>query len=924
MRKILLASVLILAGAGAAGGWYVLNHRDPLQDAKVLLRKGDVRGAALELRSAVRDDPSNPEAHALLGELKLASGDPIAAEREIKQAIRLHWKGAGATAVLAQAYIGQAKWQAILDEIPEHGDTPEQTAYYLMAHALAKRGTKDPAAANALLAQAERLAPQNAEVHVVAARFALADGDTATALKQLDSALALEPQRTEALQLKARLLNASGDRAGALAQLDRAVESAPTRADVLVERAALLLAQGQDAKAREDVAAALKRSPNDRNALFVDVVLLVRERKFAEADQILQKLDPVIANFQRGRYFKAMVKAALGQKSQAEEAAQSYVAHNPDDPDGVRLLARIQLDSGRPGRAVPVLVKAVSAGQTDPETLDLLGRAYAMEGNRAEADNVFKKASAATSDPKRLAELASARLQLGDLAGAATDFQRSLEIGPSQAAAEALVATALKMGDLDRAQAALDRLRQQYGDTESAQLLAGMIKAARFDREGALEQFRATARAFPNSVRARLNEAQILLQLQRPEQAVPVLQGVLDQAPAQPEALSLLVQALTLQNRPADALKAVERARAAEPTNLGIIKGEAELLARLKDYDRAIKLLESTKVGGRVPPGLLPTLGQIQLAAGQTEAAKKTFATLVAEEPNNTGAALANINLLIQLKDFDAARKAADQAIEKRPGDPALLEARVAVEMRDKGVGPALQTAERLQSNPANMPAAAALKGKVLMAAQRYKDAADAFAAELKQNPSSQLAVQLAEATRAAGDPAEADAQLRRWLSAHPDDADVAMALSSSDIKAHRYDDALRNLRVVLDKRPNDPIALNNLAWIYQQKGDLKQARILAQRSFEQLPTPEIVDTLAWTMVLQGEAAKALPLLRSAAAANPNNTSIKYHLAVALKDVNRRDEAASLLRTVLDSGAGTFEEKPAAERLLAELTQTNR
>src|SRR5206468_11377315 len=107
-------------------------------------------------------------------------------------------------------------------------------------------------------------------------------------------------------------------------------------------------------------------------------------------------------------------------------------------------------------------------------------------------------------------------------------------------------------------------------------------------------------------------------------------------------------------------------------------------------------------------------------------------------------------------------------------------------------------------------------------------------------------------------------------------------------IGAGRYADAERNLQLTLAQRPNDAVALNNLAWIYQVRGD-KRARQTAHRAYMIAPTPASGDTLGWILVSDGEAAKALPVLQGAAVARPDNASVKYHLAVALKDLNRSD-----------------------------------
>ena len=522
MRKVLLASSVILLVAAGGGGWYILEHRNPLQQAKLLLSKGDYRSAGLQLRTAVRDSPSNAEAHALLAQLDIASDDPIAAEHEIREAMALHWDEAASLAVLSQAYMRQNKWTEILKEIPTKGATPEQTAYYMMTRAVAQRGLKNVDGSAETLAEAERLAPQNAEVHLVAARFAQQDGHLDHALDEVDRSLAIEPTRIDALQFKSQLLLAKGDLPGALTQITQAIDGAPNRLDLLIERAALYLTLNDDAKSKADVSAVLERDEKNVPARFVSAVLLIRQNKFVEADGELQRIDPLLDRFQRGLYFKALVKARLNLNSQAEDAIMTYIGRAPRDPDGIRLLAQIELSTRHAARAIPYLVKAVQGGQRDAETLDLLGRAYAMNGNAPEAEATFQQASSTAKSPADLTRLASARLQVGDLSGAATDLQRSLDIAPTQpGAGEALVATALRLGQLERAQQALDQLRQQTGDTEAVGNLTGLLKLARLDPQGALDAFADTAKRFPDATAPRLNEAKVLLQLNRPSEMTP-------------------------------------------------------------------------------------------------------------------------------------------------------------------------------------------------------------------------------------------------------------------------------------------------------------------------------------------------------------------------------------------------------------------
>ena len=76
---------------------------------------------------------------------------------------------------------------------------------------------------------------------------------------------------------------------------------------------------------------------------------------------------------------------------------------------------------------------------------------------------------------------------------------------------------------------------------------------------------------------------------------------------------------------------------------------------------------------------------------------------------------------LTRIKDFDGARQVANDALQRQPTSLPLQQARVRIDLLDKGIEAALQTADRLSSNPSNMPTAGVLKGGLLMGAQRYQ-----------------------------------------------------------------------------------------------------------------------------------------------------------------------------------------------------------
>lgn len=922
-----VAAVVLAVGAG--GGWYFYTHNsNPMKRAEELAAKGDLRGAQLEFRNAVRDNPNSADAHLRLAQTQMQLSDPVAAEKEFKAARDLGGDRWAIIPQLGSVYMAQSRYQDVLTEVPPEGPKPPEAprpdiaAKNLMLRSMAQVGMNDVSGAVASLALAEKLAPENVEVLLTSARLALALRDYPLAEKKADEALKLDPKQIEGLLMKGQILAAKGDTEGALKFSDQAVALDPNSTAARLDRANRLMIAGQDAKSQADVAAVLALQPRNAGATYLNGVLMVRAGKYADAQLELQKLGPVISRFPRALYFQALAAANLGQVEASIDLANRYVARAPNDADGVRLVARAELSAQRPERAVAVLTKAIAGGQNDGQTLDLLGRSYSLLGRNPEAIETFKKASALSpNDPLILTHLASSEMQSGDPGKAAAALEKSIEIAPNQPnSGEALVAAALAAGDMDRADQALNRLRAQVGETEAVGILTGMLKLGRLDLDGGRAAFAATLKLFPDSLNAKLNLAKVLILQNRRAEGDALLREILAKDPTFLPALNTSVQLQVQDGQFPQAIQALEAARAAAPKNLAFTSMISDVIVRSGDPRRAVAMLQAMRSNEELPPVLLAALARAQVAAGLTDDARNTYRDVLKVTPGDLDIRRAQVDLLLRNKDVDGAMASLREALALAPGNIGLMSTMVNLETQTKGVDAALRLAEQLRNTPSNLPNSTVLKGDILMLAQRTAEAVEAYRLEYKTNPTTPLLLRLANALSVNGKDDEAATYLREGLARTPDEPDTAQMLGLLDVKAKRWDDAAKNLTTVLSKRPNDPVAMNNLAWVYQVKGD-SRARNLAQRAYLQAPTPETGDTLGWIMVKQGDAKTALPLLQQATAQRPGDPTIKYHVAVAMNDSGRKEDAIKLLQPLVN-GPEAFDDKGEARKLLEVLSPT--
>ena len=195
-----------------------------------------------------------------------------------------------------------------------------------------------------------------------------------------------------------------------------------------------------------------------------------------------------------------------------------------------------------------------------------------------------------------------------------------------------------------------------------------------------------------------------------------------------------------------------------------------------------------------------------------------------------------------------------------------------------------------------------------------------AYTEAAKTTPSSLLTNRLAAALLRSGQKDEANTLLADWLIKHPDDLAATEQAAEANIASDQLDAAAAYLEQILKTRPHDPVALNNLAWVMQQKGNNARAERLGRQAYVLSPGAQTADTLGWILTTSGDVPNGVLLLRQASSETNSDPRIIYHYAVALIDTGDRVEAKKQLEFVVGK-PGDFKEKAEAQKALDELSK---
>ncbi len=898
-----------------------LTEQEHIQRAKDYEDKGNLKGSIIELKNAIQKNPNSPQARLLLGQAYVNAGQGADAEKELKRAGELGIGQESIKVPMGEALLLQQAYQKVLLDIVPGADTsPMNLARINRIRADALMGLGQHEAACTLYAQVLEKDPKHIPAYWGMTHCAVASKDINAARAHLDAAFRIEPKNPGTWLLLGDLEHTLDDHTAAEAAYAAALKIAPDDLQSLANHAMVLITMGKHDLAGKDIVKLRKLAPQDLRGGYLNALLDYRQGRYAEAISTLQEVLAAAPNHQPSILLAGAVAYALGDYEQAAAKLGLVLGQAPGNAYTRKLLAATQIRLGEPDKARETLKPLLGSITDDPQVQNLFGGAHMAAAEFNKAGDYFEKAIAIDPDSHATrTQLGLARLLARESEAAVTELGSAarLDLKGETQADMLLVIAHIDRREFDKALKAAAALEKKQPSNPTVFNLKGGAFLGKNDTVNARKSFEHALRLNPGYLPAAKNLAHLDLQESKPEAARKHFQNILAKEENNSRAMVELAKLWLAGGDEKQAVSLLERAVKTDPKSVEAYRLLVNHHLRYKRTPRAISLAREALAANPDHPDALYTLGLAQLAADDVISALSTFKRLATLAPKSPEVHYRLATAQIAAKDLAGAQQSLQAALKL---SPKALDLHVALfqlmQMRGRG-DEAIRLTQNLQQLHPKVATGFSLEGDALVKAEQHARAAGAYAKAFDRAQNGTLISKLHRSLALAGKRAEADARLAAWLKLNPDDLPTRVYLARDHAEAGRNRQAIEQYEHILRKR-QDPVLLNNLAWLYLEEKDPK-AKATAEQAYKLASkSPFVQDTLGWILVQGGDSARGLDLLRQAASLAPDNPSIRYHLAIALAQTGDKTAARKELNQALRPGK-PFAEAEHARKLLREL-----
>jgi putative PEP-CTERM system TPR-repeat lipoprotein len=888
--------------------------REDLESAKDYFASGEPKAAVLELKNALRKDQALGEARWLLGMSYLQGGDSASAVKELERANSLNYNPDLTIPAYANALLAQGKFDQVARISDSRLSSPESKISLYNSQALAKLEKGENRGARELIDKIFAIDPESEVAQLAQAQLSLSVGELESAQSTLEELIVADDKNAAALKTLGRVQTLQKDNEAAAETFDKVLTLEPGNLEILHKSTMMALQNEDYKKAQQGVAKLLRAMPKDPSANFIKGFLELRAKRYDTATKHLQLAEPITAQYPQNALFLAQAHLVNGHLESAAASAERFYNLVPGSVRGRKLLTIIRLEQRDYVAAEELILPVAKANPNDTGALRLL---------------------------------ANAQLGLQKVDQGISTLARITQLEPDSADALVRLGAGLLMdGEPEEARLHLETALELKPDHQRADFLLALSLLEQGENEKALDIVRDMAEKNPEEAMPHNLEAWILVRAGRESEARDVYERLLEKWPADPGANHALGQKALEAEDFATAGKYYEAILKGDPNHLpsliqlGLVRaaqGNNDELVRLLEkaieaHPKAIQprvvlaryYLSSKQVhkvttaftgldeAQRKDPEVLKLIAVAQVVSQEHSEALFTLEELNESNPDTvenyylTGLAAAGTG------DTGRAIRSLRQALKINDQHNASRLALAKLLYREDRIDEIPAHIEILSKNAPENPDVLLLQASVAEKANDL-DAALGFAQQAYDiAPRSLTVLALGNYHERTGNSAVARELYSNWLEDNPADTNVRLKLAMEQTGSEGPAEA--QYRELLRQEPNNPIALNNLAWILKDSNPEEALKFARQAEDVAPDNASILDTLAMVEFKNGNLEVASRKIARALMDSPDNPSMLFHKALFDHSAGRKDEARETLQALLDSGA-EFDELAEAKAL---------
>ena len=890
MKIIILAILLVLTGCGM----FEKSESELIALAKDYKSKGDINAAVIELKNALRVNPENKVARELLGDLFLGVADGAAAEKEFNRAISLGVSSEKLKIKRLKSLLLQQKFQQVLDESESIKNLAlNAEVSVLKGGALLGLGSVQKAEREFQASIAE--SPKLIEAHNGFVRTLLAAGKLDQAEEKLSENIKVSLADKQTWYMFGQIMLQKQKYETAVEAYSEAVKGSNKHTINTVFLAYVGMVRAKIALEKYDLAEknirflmdAVPRHPQPKYLLGF---LNYQKKDYVLARQYLEEVISQIPNYRPAMLLLGAIGFSENNLEQAELYLNNYLVANPEHGGARRLLGATRLKLNKPEGATETLEPLLAQNKDDAELLAMLGKASLMSGAAEKGVGLLEKAAKIAPDSNKFKlDVVQALMMEGRYDDALVKLKKIPKTDDSGQVTGLLTAiNYVKKNNYEKAEVEIDKLlTNDPGNVRLALMKASVLEKSNKFKEAKASIGTVLARDDKN-IAARFLLAGILEKESLLEQASELYKKILEQDRGN-LAASLRMAELALKNRkPNDFVRYLEVAAENNSSALQPNVLLANYYINAPDLEKAKIYVVSAETIDKEHIQVLMVSSLYDLANNNAIGAQSKLFKLTQKQPNSWLAYYHLARAYSLAKKLDNAKSSLEKAISLNNRHLPSYVALVRVEMLKSDVNSALKVADKIIQMDAKDVNGHLIKGNIYAVDKKY----DLALTEFKRGPKSSMVIDaMFRVNNSMNKPDKANQLAEKWLGKNPNDKHIRLLLASGYLAVEDNKSALKHFKVALDDHPDDPVILNNLAWLSYKEGK-PEALEYGKKAHDLKPNEAvIIDTYGWILVNMGRESEGVKLLEKALLLLPNNAEIQYHLAAGLIKAGRVDEA---------------------------------